>query len=206
MKKTSLLLSTVRVLLTLAVLLILLVTGCSGGLSSFQPVVPSPTRAEIVVTATATSEALPLTISGCLNSDNCSTARLISSYFPEDQTRYYNTEYPVDIFYGDEVRFFYGWCAIDRPTLDENRAHMEYIFMIDGVSYIDRIDRGFTSMPYENDPTLSYPCYSIAGVLSGWKAGESHQVVIGAKFLQDIYDGWTTYTAGDYLSIFLINP
>jgi hypothetical protein len=61
-------------------------------------------------------------------------------------------------------------------------------------------------MPNDSDPTLTYPCYSIGGVLSGWKVGESHQIVIGAKFLADIYDGWTISAAGDYLMMYQITP
>jgi hypothetical protein len=198
-----------RKLFILAVLLILLITGCSGKISSFQPVVATPTSSVTVAldpAATSTGIPAPLTIYGCLSSDACPSANLIRSYFEEGETLYYNTQYSVVVPFGDEIRFFYGWCSIDRAVLEDNRAHMEYVFTIDGVSYLDKIDQGYTSMPNENDPTLSYPCYSIGGVLSGWKVGEPHQIVIGAKFLEDIYDGWTTSSAGDYLMLYEIDP
>jgi hypothetical protein len=196
-----------RKLFILAALLILFTTGCSPKISSFQPVVATPTSFETATSAViATDASTPLTISGCLSSDVCPSANLIRRYFEEGETLYYNTQYSVVVPFGDEIRFFYGWCTIDRPTLDENQAHMEYVFTIDGVSYLDKIEQGYTSMQDENNSFVYYPCYSIGGVLSGWKVGEPHQIVIGAKFLEDIYDGWTTSDAGDYLMLYEIDP
>jgi hypothetical protein len=196
---------------------ILAILSCSFGFPS--PVVVQPTVASqstsIAITSstntprptfTPTEVNLPLTVAGCLLWDYCPGAVPVHIYFDNSEKREYNILYPVPVSYKDTIRFLYVWCAVDRSTLDENLAHMEYVFTIDGVSYLDYIDQGYTTFDDDINPYKYYPCYTMAAVLSGWKIGESHEVVVGAKFLEEISNGWKTSPAIDHLMIYNIIP
>lgn len=100
-----------------------------------------------------------------------------------------------------------GWCTTDRDILDDNLEHLRFIFTIDGVSYLNDLGTIYYELPYDDDPSLMYPCFNIGGYLSGWKIGESHLVTIGF-FIQDaLNDGWDDYEARtEMLQIYRIEP
>ena len=68
--------------------------------------------------------------------DDCPDAVLIEDLFGKNETLEYNTEYTVSISQDKKVRFFSGWCAVNRKTLDENLKNMKFVLTIDGKSYI----------------------------------------------------------------------
>jgi hypothetical protein len=209
------------------VILALGLQGCSSLDAIFATATPTPSATPTVtLTATPTATATPtltptatltptptatpippVKISTCLNADDCPDAKLISRFFPEDSTRSYNIEYPVTIPYDANVRFYNGWCAIDGATLDENMDHIQFVFTIDGVSYLDDLSRGHISTADEQDPDVIHPCFAVGGVLSGWKLSQPHLVTIGIKIIDKIFDGWDTYLADTpQLRTYRINP
>jgi hypothetical protein len=208
MKKPMLSRSSIaRKLINLAVLLILLITGCSGNVSSFQPVVATPTYSEPgKVVAPAKAPLAPLTIWACFYADGCPNANSFRNYFGKDAIFTYGVQVPLTIYYGDEVLFSFEWCAKDRSTLETNKKNMEFVFTIDSVSYAESLGRGSTSMTDPNDPSIVYPCFTVGASLSGWKNGDLHLIGIGAKFLDEIKNGWATSGAGDYIYLFMVNP
>lgn len=106
-----------------------------------------------------------------------------------------------------DVRFYSSWCAIDGATLDQNMDHIQFVFTIDGVSYVDDLKRGHISTEDENDPNVIHPCFAVGGVLSGWKLSQPHLVTIGIKIIDEIFDGWDVYPANTpQLRTYRINP
>jgi hypothetical protein len=217
--------SILRAVFGMIVILALGLQGCSSLDAIFATATPTPSATPTITpsatptatftptitpTATFTPTATPLPpvkISGCLNADDCPDAKLITRFFPEDSTRSYNIEYPVTIPYDANVRFYSGWCAIDGATLDENMDHIQFVFTIDDVSYVDDLKRDHISNEDENDPNVIHPCFAVGGVLSGWKLSQSHLVTIGVKITDKIFDGWDTYLAGTpQLRTYRINP
>ena len=198
--------TTVRKVLLLAVILSFVSPqGCSS--SGTAPATATPTQTDTPSpTSTPTKVPPPVTIWGCFYAGACASAFSIRNYFSHDGPLNYNVEYPATVYTGDEVWFSFEWCAADRATLEKNLENMEFTFTIDGNFNLEDLDRGNTSMQDHNDPSVSFPCYSIGGALSGWQNGKPHKVVIGATFLVDISNGWSTHSAGDYLNIFLIMP
>jgi hypothetical protein len=194
----------------LAVILALIpiLAGCSFAAPPPATATPTPTNTPFPTstdtpfpTATPTKPPPPLMISGCLSADTCASAKPIRNYFETPLN--YNVRYSIDVYTSSEVWFSFEWCAIDQVTLDQNIANLEFEFTIDGVPYLETLSQGYTSM--QDDASVSHPCYSIGGVLSGWRSGSSYQIVIGVTLLTDTFNGWNTFGAGDYLNVFLAN-
>jgi hypothetical protein len=147
---------------------------------------------------------VPITISGCTSTDDCPEAVRIIDLFGENETLEYNTEYMVSISQDKKVRFFSGWCTIDRKTLDENLKNMEFVFTIDGKSHVENIKKEYFDQQDETDSTKQNSCYGVGGVASGWQKAHTYRVVVGQIFEKQIFDGWDTYPQGEQLYIYLI--
>ena len=196
------------VILSIIPLLVSSLAGCSFAAPQATPTpTATPTLTDTPFpTSTPTKVPAPVTILGCLYADACVSAYPILDYFGKSDTLTYNIQYPMTVYTGSEVWFFYEWCSIDRVTLEKNLESMEFIFTIDNISYLEKIDQGNTSRQDQKKPSVSYPCHSIGGVLSGWQIGKPHKIVIGSILFADISDGWNTFPAGDYLDMYMINP
>ena len=158
-------------------------------------------------TPTATPTPVPpVTITGCLEAQDCPNASPILSYFGEDQVVDYGGNYPVTVPADTPLYFRNGWCAIDMNTLLENMQKYEFIFTIDGVSYVNLLARGSTLSPDSKAPNISYPCMSVGGALSGWKADESHTIIIGGRVTAELSDGWQTYPPGEEVIQYTVKP
>jgi len=154
---------------------------------------------------TLTALALPsITVSGCTSTDDCPEAVRILDLFGENETLEYNTEYRVSISQDKKVRFFSGWCTTERKILDENLTNMEFVFTIDGKSYVENIKKEYFDQQDETDSTKQNPCYGVGGVASGWQKAHTYRVVVGQIFEKQIFDGWDTYPQGEQLYIYLI--
>lgn len=195
--------SKIVALITVPISLVMAGFLCATPIASFST--PVPTRVP-PPTATTTAPAAPLVVEGCLHNDACAFDYSIYSLFGGMGSIENNVAYPATVSTRDRIRFFFGWCTLDQAALDENMANMVFVFNIDGVSHLDQMEAGYYSMLDENDESISYPCYAIGGVLSGFRVGETHQVEIGARFQNDIFDGWDNYEAGPHLKIFLLDP
>lgn len=204
-----------RILVTLGLVTILfLISSCaimpkaiSGLFASKTPtststptITPTPTKTN---TPTVTPKP-PLTIYPCVFSEQCPEAATIEDITGAPSTDF--TVYDVQIPYEQPVQFITGWYAMDQSTLDEDMAHMKWIFTVDGKEYggEDWIQTGVTS--FADDPNTEYPGVWFGAVVADWKLGESHEVAIGFSIDEQIFDGWDTYEAGEYYSVYNITP
>ena len=149
---------------------------------------------------------LPLDILGCNPVSECPDSAIsIWSFFGEDEELEYNTEYPVSVPMNAEVGFFTGWCTLEQEMLEENLKHIEFVFTLDGVSFIDQLKPRTYTVQDETDSTKLNYCHSVNGVVSGWQKDQTYQIVFGMKYTDTIFDGWDTYEPGDYTRIYLIS-
>jgi serine/threonine protein kinase len=166
--------------------------------------IPPTQNTNTAIPTTTTLALPPITVSGCTSTDDCPDAVRILDLFGENETQEYNTEYRVSISQDKNVFFFSGWCTIDRKTLDENLNNIEFVFTIDGKSYIENIKKEYYDQQNETDSTKQNSCYGVGGVISGWQKAQTYRVVIGQIFEKQIFDGWDTYLQGEQLRIYLI--
>jgi hypothetical protein len=152
------------------------------------------------------SPSLPLDIFGCNPVSECPDSSVsIRSFFGEDEELEYNTEYPVSVPMDAEVGFFTGWCTLEQELLEENLKHIEFVFTVDGVSFIDQFKPRMYTVQDQTDATKLNYCHSVNGVVSGWQKEQTYQIVFGIKYEEAIFDGWDTYEPGDYTRIYLIS-
>jgi len=159
-----------------------------------------------------TTEAYPgstsprLDILGCNPVSECpDSAVSIRSFFGENEILQYNTEYPVSVSLDTEVRFYIGWCTLEQEMLDDNLQHIEFVFSVDGTSFIDQFKTNTYTVQDDTDSTKLNYCHSVGGVISGWQKDQDYQIVFGMIFTDTIFDGWDTYEPGDYTRIYLIS-
>jgi hypothetical protein len=174
---------------------------------------PLPT-ATATLTATPTRTATftptpvpPITIVGCLGASDCPESQPIKAFLADDTSLNYNIDYTVGFPPNTKLRIYEAWCAIDQATLDQNMEHISFAFVIEGVSYLGALKKGSSTMQDDKDPQKTYPCVAVGGVLSGWKVGEKHHIIIGLKINDAINDGWDDY-AGETVNLhsYLIAP
>jgi hypothetical protein len=166
--------------------------------------VPSP-QSKNTVTPTSTVVMLPpVTVSGCTSADDCPDTVWIADLSGENGTQEDKTEYSISISQDKKVRFFSGWCAIDRKTLDENLTKMEIAFTIDGKSHVDKLKKEYFEQQSDTDSTEKMSCYGVGGVISDWQKSHTYRVEIGPVFNKQVFDGWDTFPQGKQLSIYLI--
>jgi len=148
----------------------------------------------------------PLDILGCNPVSECPDSSVsISSFFREDEELEYNTEYPVSVPMDAEVGFFTGWCTLEQEMLDENLEHIEFVFAVDGVSFIEQLKPRTYAVQDQADSTKLNYCHSVNGVVSNWQKDQAYRIVFGIKYEEAIFDGWDTYEPGDYTRIYLIS-
>lgn len=163
-----------------------------------------PQADNTLIPTPAVLELSALTLSGCTYSEDCPDAVGIADLFGENATLEYNTEYKVSISRDKQVRFFSGWCAINRITLNKNLDNMKFVFTIDGKSYLENIKQEYFYQQNETDSTKQNACYGAGGAVSGWQAAHTYRVVFGQRFEKAIFDGWDNYPQAEQLNIYLI--
>jgi len=148
----------------------------------------------------------PLDIFGCNPVSECPESAIpIKNFFEENEELLYNTEYPVSVSMNTEIRLFTGWCTLEQEMLDENLKHIEFVFTVDGISIADQLaPNTFTEQDQSDSTKLNY-CHTVGGVIGGWQENQSYQIVLGMRFDDAIFDGWSTYRPGDYTFIYLIS-
>jgi hypothetical protein len=190
----------------IAAILILSILSCSSPAELFATATPVPSN-----TPTKTSTPIPtatpvppINLFGCLYND-CPTSKLVYDYIGNPvQPNFPRT---VNFPWSDTVHFYYSWCTIDRPTLDANLNHIQFVFTINDISYVDVLKGEYFDTTSSQDATQTISCYGLGGVASGWKIGQSHTVKIGVKFTGDINDGWYDYIGGNsQVDTFLMVP
>jgi hypothetical protein len=206
------------------VLMVAVMSGCGAVGQLLATATPTPTNTSTVTntpTATQTPTATPtrtytptptatpvppLAITGCLDPQDCPDARPVHSFFAADEPINYGGMYPVTVPADTSLYFTQRWCALDTMNLMNSLKKFEYIFLIDGVSYVGLLKRGDTTMTDSKDPKITYPCVSVGGYLSGWKAGESHTITIGGRITAETSDGWDTYQPREDVIKYVVGP
>ena len=92
-----------------------------------------------------------------------------------------------------------GWCAKDQATLRENLSYMNDQAVIDGQEI--SISKFATLESQDNSGKW---CHSYLAVLSGWQSG-THSYIRTQHIRQTINDGESTFTAGDYITEYVIS-
>jgi hypothetical protein len=162
----------------------------------------TPTR---TLTFTPTPPA-PVSIHGCLTAADCLDMKLIESLLPGTVKPEFNQEYPLTIVYTTQMRVFVAWCARDRATLDQNLLSIKFVFNIDGQPYVNTLQRNYTTTADSQNPNLTYPCMAVGGVMTGWRAGQSHRLALGLARAADLNDGWKNAPAGTDVITYLVQP
>ena len=178
----------------------------SGGLKGLGAE-PTPTRtkrptktsapeatATLAATPTATStQRAPLSFEVCVfGEEECPDAVSAYDYLAEDQSSGEGVDLLIPS--NQRIQIVEGWYAIDQATLDENLAHMQFFFTIDGKDYFQ--DNMMESGIYTDENGVEYPGVWAGVVLDGWVVGESHRVELGFITDETINDGWGDYEAG----------
>ena len=164
------------------------------------------TLVEAVASTESESTLQPLDILGCNPVSECpETAVSIRSFFEENEELLYNTEYPVSVSLDTEVRFFTGWCTSEQEILEENLKQIEFVFTVDGVSFIEILKPNTYTVQDQTDSTKLNYCHSVGGVISGWQQDQIYRIVFGMKLKATISDGWDTYGPGNNTRIYLIS-
>ena len=82
------------------------------------------------------------------------------------------------------------WCAMDAATLEDNWSKTSYAMEVDGRP----IDVAALRLGTFSDDT----CRGYFALARGWSPGQ-HRIVITRTFSSDVFDGWCTYGAGNYV-------
>lgn len=146
----------------------------------------------------------PVGVVGCLGDQDCgTTARSIRTFL--DRAPQGGASYNLSIPASTKLRFTQGWCAVDDWTLGNTLVNYEFVFKVDGVSYLDQLKRGPDTITDSKDSSVTYPCMAVGGFLHGWKVGETHTVVIGGRVINaSIWDGWDVYPVGETVTTYVI--
>lgn len=179
------------------------------GCGSSEQILATPTKTKPPLptnTPQPTNAPLPpLDIEACAIWEDCQdTSTWVADFIGEDMET--GILYQVDIPFTSTIRMNTRWCTLDDETLQDNVEHITFIFEIDGTSYLDMAGIEYSSIQDPEDPLVFYPCISMGVMLSGWKIGEDHEIVIGFTIEDEIFDGWDTYGSQTIQYLYNINP
>ncbi|MCS7009960.1 MAG: hypothetical protein N2049_01975 [Anaerolineales bacterium] len=136
-------------------------------------------------------------------SDICLEAKTPEELLPDTEDLQANIEYPIEFSYTEQIYLGSGWCASTKEILDGNLASIQFVFTIDGYSYLSSLAQGYYTVAL---PTGEAHCYGIAGVLQAWKEFENHIVKIGLQITEPIFDGWDKYEPHQYIYTYYFKP
>lgn len=185
----------------LVAILVLLLTilSCSSPINSlFATSTPTASRTPTSTRTPTITPLPPIDLYGCAYYEDCPDVPGLGEFIGgEIET---GISYQVDVPYDTPARISTSWCSIDDATLDENLRSMEFIFTVDGISYINdiQIENRYNSQ--------GYSCVSAGVIMSGWEIGELREIVIGMTFIDEIFDGWDTYPPGTQIYTFIVDP
>jgi hypothetical protein len=182
---------------------------------SFTPTVPEPATATATlflppstpIPSITPLPPPPVTVTGCVLLEDCPEAKLVDIYLG---TQLKNNEiYTVEFHYTEKMLVVASWCAVDEGTLKENLKQIRYLFTIDGVSYLDlaKVSQGTRISQDKYDRANVTRCTYIGAMLSGWPEWESyHEVRIGYRFPNGVYDGLNNYNPFTISYGFVMRP
>jgi hypothetical protein len=175
----------------------LLLSSCSGGLTSlFATSTPTNTSTPTVtVTPTATNTPVPpITLKPCLTLDDCAKPISLEKLFGD--TVKADVVNNVDIPVEQEIKILIYWNAIDEETMAKTLPHVKWFFTIDGKDFFQESWIKDGSNEDDKDEAKAYPGKWFGVVLSGWKADEPHFVRYGYVLDASVNNGWKSYDSG----------
>ncbi len=186
----------------------LLLISAAGGTETAAP--SSAVSAPITATPPTSRPAAEIpapkpdyVVKGCNPFDDCPASPNIRMLYPEGVEFALNVEYPISISPNTSPLFYYGWCAADEPTLDDNMTKIDFVFE---VGEDDALPYAKTRRYSEKDENAGEPyfCDSIGAVIGEWTPNKTYRVVIGLRIKEEVNDGWNIYPPGDFLYAYLI--
>ncbi len=146
-----------------------------------------------------TPEPSALQFTDCIVELECPEVERIWDQLPEDTQwdaiRVFEASLPAD----KPIRFSTGWCTKEQGLLQENLDEIEYVFTIDGISYVDTLKFQYDANPDTDESTMNDYCQVGGTVVSGWQAGKKYNIEFGILVKEAMSDGWRDYVTGEKL-------
>ena len=163
------------------------------------PPPPEPTPTQIIRTAlpkpTPTSIVLPKLVDKAdIDSGIYANTKYLSDLAKEQYSvaeldKMDTLIYTIDLDQSQNVFWYYGWCANDQATLNQNFQHITVVFTLAGeVIPLNKFQK------YDNKQGKQI-CHGYRTVLTNWHAGEIHLSIV-TSIDATINDGNTDYPAG----------
>lgn len=106
--------------------------------------------------------------------------------------------YEISLSESEPLLWSYGWCTTTQEILEQNFAHIQLEFTVNGVP----VSTGNFAVA-ESPRADGSPCREYTAVITEWPAG-SHQLESRITFTQDIDDGWDVYPAGTHIFKYIV--
>lgn len=106
--------------------------------------------------------------------------------------------YTVNIPADEPILWTWGWCAIDRATLDQNFSRVRLTFTLNGKTLSASQQDEYT---FDLD---DQSCRHVGYLLDNWPEG-LHDLMLEVTYLSDINDGWYDYEAGTFAHLLWVN-
>ncbi|MBN1304959.1 MAG: DnaJ domain-containing protein [Anaerolineales bacterium] len=117
------------------------------------------------------------------------------------------TSYKIELNGKTPIYIAFGWCAIDKETLDKNEKNISYSMAINNTPIsIDKLHYFVYEIEKGEEPDFpnGLSCFDYGILASNWSDGE-YILVIKTTFSIPIFDGYNTYPSGDYIDEFIIS-
>lgn len=141
-------------------------------------------------------------LAGCSSAIKCPDAARPYTLFNEGVDIGDGMYHEADISSSASILFLKGWCTNGQSLLHQNLEHIKFVFNIDGISYTDYLEGQYHSQPnVDNANEIDY-CYLEGAVIQDWKPG-SYDIQFGFATDTEIYDGWDTFPAQEFMNRFV---
>lgn len=133
-----------------------------------------------------------LKITPCLYNSDCPDAVDLDDMLNAQQQASYEVKLPYDTL----LKLSNGWVAIDDKTLEENLAHIKWIFEVDGEDYYqpEYVVKGTVNTIQDSSVENSGAWLGVT--IEGFSLNQTVTMVVGYTFSEAINDGWEDFPAG----------
>lgn len=142
-------------------------------------------------------------IAGCSSAIKCPDAARPYTLFGEGVDIGDGAYHAAEIEPSSELLFIKGWCTNDQALLHQNLEHIEFVFNINGISYTDYLESQYRAQPNVDNAEETDYCYLEGAVIQDWSSG-SYEIEFGFRSDTEIYDGWDTFPAQEFLNRFVL--
>ena len=127
--------------------------------------------------------------------NNLAVEKYDASAYATPGTLTFNATFPAT----ETVYLYYGWCAKDAATLQQNLEHLQLVFYFNDQQIPSEY---VTAVNTQTSDGLQ--CTNAGMLLSGWTPGIQRFRVV-ANFDEAINDGLSEYGAGDYIAEYTVS-